>query len=117
MMQQFQDPAAMQKMALQAEAMSKCMESIDQSKLDALQKRAEASVKEIEGLCKAGKKAEALAKGISFSREVSSDPTVTKMRECSKELTEVMAGMPWAEPTQARALRDEKEPTRDDICG
>ncbi len=119
MMERLQDPAAMeamQKMAAQAQAAGECMKEIDEGKLEALRKRAEETSKEIERLCAAGKKDEALAKGLAMSRELSADATVKKMRECSKELTDSMGEMPWAQMTGIEDLQNEEEPTRGDIC-
>jgi len=113
MMRRFQDPAAMQKMAEQAEAAQKCMEGIDQKELDALQKRAEAASKEIERLCAAGKKDEALTRGLALSREMRSNATIKKLRECTKDMSEMMKGMM---PTQMPGMNDEPDPTDRDIC-
>ena len=116
MMKRFQDPAAMQKMQQQAEEARQCMEGIDRTQLEALQVRAEAAGKEIDTLCKAGKKAEALTKGLELSRDLNADATVTKIRECSKSMTEMMQDMPWAQMKGLEDLETEKTPTRDDIC-
>ena len=112
MMRRFSDPAAMQKMAAQAEAAQKCMKDIDQKKIDALQKRAEAAGREIERLCEAGKRDEALSKGLDLYREMSADPTVTKLRECTKDMAETMRQMMPNLP----GANDEPEPTERDIC-
>lgn len=111
MMRRMQDPEAMQQMAEQAEAAQKCMEGVDQSQLEALRRRGEETRQEIERLCAAGKQDEALAKGLAFSREVNSDPTLQKLRECSKDLSETMKGM-----LPAPVPATEEEPTEDDIC-
>lgn len=116
MMKRFQDPAAMQKMQEQAEAARQCMEDIDQAKLDALRVKAEAAGQEIERLCKAGKKDAALKKGLALSRELQSDATVKKLRECSEEMTEMMQDMPWAKMGDTKALEASKQPTSNDIC-
>ena len=119
MMEQFNNPETMKKMeamAAEAEKASKCMEGIDRAQLDALQKRAEAASREIEGLCAAGKTDEALRKGLSLSRELNANATVKKMRDCSKGMTDAMKDMPWAGTNQPRALKESKEPTRNDIC-
>jgi len=116
MMRRFQDPAAMQKMQEQAEAAQKCMEEIDQAKLDALRVKAEAASEEIERLCKAGKKDAALKKGLALSRELQSDATVGKLRECSEEITDMMKDMPWAQMGGTETLEASKEPTSNDIC-
>lgn len=113
MMRRMQDPAAMQEMAAQAKAAQKCMESIDRTKVDALQKRAEAASKEIDGLCAAGKKKEALARGLTLSREMRSDATVKKLRDCTAGMSEMMQGMI---PSGLPGMNDEPDPTDSDIC-
>lgn len=116
MMRRFQDPAAMKKMQEQAEAAQKCMEDIDQAKLDALRVRAEAAGKQIEKLCRAGKKDEALEKGLALSRELRSDATLVKLRECSEGLTDMMKDMPWAQMTAMHGIEADKDPGPNDIC-
>ena len=116
MMKHFQDPAAMQKMQQQAEAARQCMEGIDQAKLEALQKRAEAAGKEIDKLCKAGQKSEALDRGLALSRELRSDATLIKLQECSKNMTDMMKDMPWAQMGGQQAIEASKDPTPTDIC-
>jgi hypothetical protein len=112
MMRRFSDPAAMQKMAAQAEAAQRCMKDIDQKKLDALQKRAEAAGREIERLCDAGKRDEALAKGLDLVQEMRADPTVAKLQECTEEMAESMRQMMPSLP----GMNDEPDPTERDIC-
>jgi hypothetical protein len=116
MMERYQDPAAMQKLQQQAEAAQKCMEGIDASQLEALRARAEAAGKQIETLCKAGKRAEALTKGLELSRELNADATVQKIRECSKEMSEMVQDMPWSQVKGFDDSKAEKTPTEDDIC-
>jgi hypothetical protein len=111
MMKHFNDPAAMQRMAEQAQAAQTCMKDVDQKKLDALQKRAEAASREIDRLCKAGKRDEALAKALELGQEMQSDATVKKMRECTKGMMEMFKNMPWSQ-----VLGIEDEPGEDDVC-
>jgi len=113
MMKYYQDPAAMERMAREAEAAQKCMEGVDQKKLEALQRRAEAASREVDRLCKAGKKDEALAKALALGQEMRDDATMKKMRECAKGMTEMMKSMPWA---QMPGMTDEPDPSDDDIC-
>lgn len=113
MMRRFQDPAAMQRMAQQAQAAQQCMEKIDRAKLDALQRRAEKASQEIDGLCKAGKRDEALRKGLSLYEEMRKDATITQLRACTKDMAAMLEGMPWGDMP---GVKDEGNPTRDDIC-
>lgn len=116
MMKQFQDPAAMKKLQEQAEAASRCMEDIDEKKIRALQTRTEAVAKEIDALCAAGKKDEALKKGLSLSRELQNDESVKKVAACSQQLGETMKDMPWASMLGVANLDSETPPTSAEIC-
>jgi hypothetical protein len=116
MMKKFQDPAAMQKLQQQAEAASRCMEGIDEKQLRGLQARAEAAGEEIDKLCAAGKKDEALRQGLKLSRELQNDATVKKIRACSAELGDMMKDMPWANMTGLEDIESDTPPTRNDIC-
>lgn len=94
MMQRYGDPATMQKMAEEAEAMQACMEGIDEADLMRLQREAEKIKAEIDRLCAAGKESEAQRKAIAMSQKLDADPTVQKMRECTAGMSEMMKGMP-----------------------
>lgn len=113
MMKQMQDPAVMQRMQQQAEASRACMNEIDPDRLEALKTRGEAVGREIEALCAAGKKDAALARGIAFHQELQGNPTIEKLRECSKGMTEMMKSMPGFGPGE---LVREEAPEREDIC-
>ncbi|GEM_PF-3420394 len=113
MMQGMGDPAAMQRMAQEAEAASKCMESIKKSRLDELQRRGEAASKEIDALCAEGKRDAAMKRAMQLGREMNSDPTVLKLRECTKGMTQMMETMPW---TQIPGVAEDDEPKDSDIC-
>lgn len=115
MMRQLEDPAAMERMQREAEAAQACFSKISEAEMKALEKKAEQAGDEIDALCAAGKKKEALAKALELSREMQNDPTIEQIRECSKGMTEtqrMMQNMPWA---QMPGVEDE-EPSDDDIC-
>jgi hypothetical protein len=82
MMQRFDDPAAMQKMAAKAQAMQTCIAKIDQAKIDALEAQATALSDKIKALCDAGKKDETLKQAMSMGKKMQSDPTVKALRGC-----------------------------------
>lgn len=113
MMRRMQDPAAMQRMAAQMEAAQACMQEIDQAKLDALEKRTRTMSQEVESLCKAGRRTEALARARAFGQEMRSDETVLKLRECSKGMADMARDAPWS---RVPGVADEREPTEQDIC-
>lgn len=113
MMRRFQDPSAMRKMAAQAEAARQCMEGIDQSELERIRKRAEATGREVDRLCAADKKDEALAKAVAFGQEMRQNATIQKARECTKDMADMVQTMGLG---QIPGVKDEPEPTQEDIC-
>ena len=83
--------AGMQTMMQQAQKMAACMADIDQAKLEALGKEAQAMSDEIEALCATGNEDEALSKAIAFSRKMQDEPTIIQARECTKGMGEMMS--------------------------
>ena len=115
LMRQFNDPAAMERMQREAEAAQACFSKISEAELKALEKKGKQAGEEIEALCAAGRKSEALAKAMKLSREMQNDPTVKQIRECSKNMTEtqqMMQNMPWAQVPGV----DDEAPSDDDVC-
>ena len=117
MIKQFQNPEAMKKLQEQAEAAGRCMENIDENQLNALQARAEAASEEIQKLCDAGQRDQALRKGLKLSQELQNNAAVKKVSECSRQLGDTMKNLPWAETLGLGKLdSDSPAPTLDDIC-
>ena len=113
MMRLMQDPAAMQRMMEEADKASKCMEGIEKSKIDALQRRGEEVSREIERLCAAGKRDEAMAYAMKVGKEMNSDPTVKKMRACTKDMSQMLEGMPVM---QLPGMTEQDDARDEDIC-
>lgn len=116
MMRRFQDPAAMQRMQEEAMAAQQCMEGITKAELETLEKQGKAASEDIEALCAAGQKAKAMARALELSREMNSNPTVKKIRECTKKMPEtqrMMQSMPWS---SIPGVEDEAPPREDDLC-
>ena len=66
------------------EGMASCIGQLDEQHLEELGKRAEASGKEIEGLCAAGKRNEAQTKAMKHAKEVMADPEYKKIMQCGE---------------------------------
>jgi len=113
MMEMMSDPAAMQRMMQEAQAMQVCMQKIDKAKLDATMKQAEAGANEIDQLCKAGKRDEALQKAIALGSKMRTDPTFKELRTCTEGMTEMMQAMPFGDIDR---FDKGEEPTSADIC-
>lgn len=98
----------MQNMMQKMQAMQQCMESIDQSQLDKLQSLSEKFKQEVEGLCAEGKRDKAQARAMDFAKEISSNPSMKKMQECSKLAQGAIPNMP--------EVFEEKDYSQHHIC-
>ena len=98
----------MQNMMQKMQEMQQCMESIDQSKLEKLQGRSEKFKQEIDSLCAEGKRDKAQKRAMAFAKEISSDPSMKKMQECSKLAQGAMPNMPQ--------VFEEKDYSQHHIC-
>jgi predicted lipoprotein len=79
-----------QKMMQQMQQAQACMAGVDQAGLKKFEQRANQMQSSVKALCASGKRDEAQQEAIAFGREVTADPSMQKMQECSK----MMAGMP-----------------------
>ena len=79
----------MQNMMQALQKMQQCMENIDQTQLQKIESESEKINNEIQTLCQQGKRNEAQAKAIKFSKQVMKDPVMKQMQQCSK----MMAGV------------------------
>lgn len=78
------DAATMQNMIAQLQKMQACMADIGEAELKALENKNRAVEAEIDQLCKDGKRDEAHSRSLAVAMEMSGDPSVIKMRECSE---------------------------------
>jgi hypothetical protein len=78
--------ADMEKMMMGLEQMANCMENIDQTEIEALEKRSRQLDEEIQALCAQGKKDAAQQKAVSFGREMAANPTVRQLQECGTQM-------------------------------
>lgn len=95
--------ADMQNMMQNMQRMSECMADVDQARLEALSREAQAMSDEIERLCAAGDEAAAVAKALKFGREMNNDPTVKKMRECTRGMPQMMAQIMPVNPAEVES--------------
>jgi hypothetical protein len=86
--------ADMQKMMQQAQKMQACMANVDRSKLKELENRGRQLEAEINELCAAGKRDEALSKAMREGLKLSNDPAVKAMRECATLMPDMSSMMP-----------------------
>jgi len=98
----------MQKMMQQMQKVQQCMEGIDQSQLNDLQKRAEQMKNEIETLCAQGNRSKAQKTALSFSKEIAKDPSMNQMRKCGELAQGAIPNMP--------TMYDEKDMANKHVC-
>ncbi len=92
------DQAQMQKMMQAAQKMQTCMQGIDQSEINRLQKKGEALEKEVKALCQAGKRQKAQSVALKRGKAISSDPAMKKMMKCGQGMDGFIADiMPMAQ--------------------
>ncbi|GJL62727.1 MAG: hypothetical protein NPIRA04_13810 [Nitrospirales bacterium] len=72
-----------------------CMENLDLSMMDGLEKEWKQMEAEIGSLCQSGKRDEAQNRAMKYAREMMSRPEMRKMQECSKLAAGMMPKMPY----------------------
>lgn len=74
----------MQSMMQAAQQMQQCMAKVDQQAMQKMQRESNKVVGELRSLCQQGKKSEAQAKAISYSKQMISNPAIQQMRKCGE---------------------------------
>ncbi|MGB5259813.1 MAG: hypothetical protein WBO34_04740 [Gammaproteobacteria bacterium] len=92
----------MQNMMQHMQEMQNCMQSVDQSKMEALEQRTNTLQAEVESLCANGERDAANKKALAFAQEMSSDPDILRMRKCGEKMRGMMPQLPYMEQTDAR---------------
>jgi hypothetical protein len=82
-----------QNMMLQMQKMQECMQSVDQSRLQAFEQQANKVEAEVKSLCASGKRDAAQQQAVAFSQERARDPDAMKMVECTKTMSSAMPKM------------------------
>ena len=114
LIQGFSDPAALQRMAVQAQEVQACMSRIDKAKLDGVMQEAKAGSAEIDRLCRAGKKGAAVATAMSLGKKMSVDPTFKQLKQCTEGMAEVLKTLPIA--ADLPDFDQDHAPTKDELC-
>ncbi len=85
----------MMKMMEQAAKAQACMQDIDTSEFDKLEREGKRMESEIKDLCASGKRDMAQDQAIAYSREMMALPAMQKMRECSELMRGMLPKMPF----------------------
>ncbi len=95
-----QDPARLQRMMEQGQAMQSCMAQLDQPTMDALRARGEAMTAEVKQLCDSRQRDEAARRALAYAREISASPAVQSVQQCGELAEQLMDDLPFAAPGQ-----------------
>ena len=102
---QAMDQQQMQAMMVQMEEMQKCMQQVDQARMEELGQRADEMDAKIKALCAEGKRDEAQEVAMEFGEEMMDDPDMTIMRKCAEKAPTMMQSMPQAESPEELSKR------------
>jgi len=82
-----------QKMMQHMQDAQACMEKIDQSELEALEKKGNQFEAEMKSLCASGKRDEAQAKTMVYMKEIVNSSAVKEAKRCGEMMQGAMQGM------------------------
>lgn len=108
--------ADMQKMLQQMQQAQTCMEKIDQSKLDALEKKAKQFEAEMRSLCANGKRAAAQERAMDYMKEVAGSPVIKEAKRCGEMMKGMMDSMVQGMNQQGSLMAEDKDYTRQHVC-
>ena len=74
----------MNKLMQAMQEMQECMAKVDQGELQKLEAEGEEFSREIEELCKQGKRDKAQKKAIKYSKQIMKNPALKQMKECGE---------------------------------
>ena len=85
--------ADMQMMMKQMQEAQACMEKVDQSEFDVLEKKANQFEAEMKALCASGKRDEAQKKAMVYMKEIVNSSAVKEAKRCGEMMKGTMQGM------------------------
>jgi predicted transcriptional regulator len=101
-----------QKMMQQMQDAQACMEKIDQSELEALEKKANQFEAEMKSLCASGKRDEAQEKAMVYMKQIVNSPAVKEAKRCGEMMKGMMQGMMQNMPL----MNEDKDYTKQHVC-
>ncbi len=88
--------------------MQECMQQVDQTQLQAIEKQQQQFDTEIRALCKNGKRDQAQQKAIAYAKKMMNNPAIKAMQKCGEIARGMMPEMP--------VTRMEKELESQHVC-
>jgi hypothetical protein len=80
----------MQQMMQRMQGMQTCMQNIDQAEMQAIEQRGKQMKAEVQALCAAGKRDEAMETAMAFGKEVASNKAMQEMRKCGEGMKNML---------------------------
>ena len=108
--------ADMQKMMQQMQEAQACMEKIDQSELDRLEKKAQSFEAEMKSLCASGKRDAAQERAMVYMKEVVNSPVVQQAKRCGEKMQGMMQGMSQGMGQQGSLMTEDKDYSSMHVC-
>ncbi len=100
--------ADIEKSMQQMREVQACLKNIDQSELKKIGMRSRKIDAEIKSLCAQGKRDKAQNKAISYGKEISGNPTMKKMAQCTAKIKQ--------NPAMKEFIPKEKDYSRLNVC-
>lgn len=75
--------------------MQKCLESVDQAQLQALEQQQNKFDAEIDSLCSSGKRDQAQQKAVAYAKKLMDNPAIKALLKCGDIAKEMMPDMPF----------------------
>ena len=75
--------------------MQKCLESVDQAQLQALEQQQNKFDTEIDSLCSSGKRDQAQQKAVAYAKKLMDNPAIKALLKCGDIAKEMMPDMPF----------------------
>ena len=106
----------MQKMMQQMQQAQACMEKIDQSQLEALEKKSKQFEAEMKSLCASGKRDAAQDRAMDYMKEIVNSPVVKEAKRCGDMMKGMMDGMMQGMKQQGSILNQDKDYSNQHVC-
>ncbi len=88
------DPQQMQAMMQKAQQVQECMSKISEEEMRAVQEKMQQMQNEVDALCQAGKRDEAMEKAMDMAKQINQDPTLKQMKKCGEIMKGVIPPLP-----------------------
>jgi predicted transcriptional regulator len=108
--------ADMQNMMQKMQGAQACMEKIDRSELDALEKKAKKFQAEMKSLCASGKRDAAQEKAMVYMKEIVNSSAVKETMRCGKMMEGAMQGMMQGMMQNTPLMNQEKDYSSQHVC-